>query len=1193
MLATLAAALLARSAVALTIVCDGTACARGGNTCLVACGSTGTCTIGNAYTAPAGCVLDFGDRDVVFRNTFDVGRATLSVKARSIAVQGQLRARSDGADPGGTIELVATGSSGHAGNVVVSGRLDATGRPGGTIRLRTAEALDVQATATVVANGNATTANGGSVIAEAGSLVRQAGPVAVIGGNQAGGGMVTVRAGTTLDVLQRIDATGGAGDGGDVDLSAGDDLTVLKPIDVSSTNGASGGSISARAGVDALGGVAAGGALTIAATLKADATSDADGGYDGGDITLSASGPIAVSGAIRAIGSAPDGSGGSLVIDSGDAQPDVVTALDGDVALSAPIILAGAASDGDGGALTITAGRSLTVASTATIDVTGADAGDVAGIAGRHLALNASIAAATSDTTSDGDGGTVTLIAGAADGGATLSIASGVGTRAGPRGLGGDQLYAGCAVTVQRSAAIDAGGGASGSAARVDVAAPGSLTFATGARITAMPAGTIVLTHGGTLNGVTTSTFAPSAIDRYTAASPLYPLCPVRTVTMTPTSDPTPTGAATAPSRTPTPARTPTPSVTAAAPTVSAIATPSPSSTTLPVVASASLVRCERAMSRAAAVLGDAYAIPMQRCALGVLSCAGRTASERERCIGTLRDRCAKSEIRAARAQADAAEAVEQACGGNPPRIPIALLRASAGLGFETLEPACRDEAELSLTSLGAIVACTAALLPCRAGRALGMAIPRVADLLGSALQLDTSALCLSDAAVTEMLTPTGGREALRCQRALASTAAAALRRRASTARRCVDGLFACRLTGRADAACAALALRCRSRLDALDLAASTKLGAAMTRACSRLPAAEMLSSTGLAFAQNANRCARLGISRVESAADVAACLARSTACDASAIVRVALPFGDALLRAFGVPLAEPFCDAEDETLPASPSPTAPPTPSSTPSVLPTSVPTPSDARTPSPAAATATASPPPDGDPEPTATPAPEGEPICGNGVVDPGEECDFGDVIDGDGCSARCAFELLVPGGGRRRNDCAAEWAAINPTDDLRLGRDGLPGPQRCVDGDPTCDAGGTVDGTCRFRVALCFGVVDPRLPECVPAPLLRRITLQKPRATAGNAVEAANATAIADAVRAWTAIAPEQGAGTVFVADPPLVVGGHRSCTPVADVVVPLRGSGDGRAILRVLTEWTVDDVTRMRDRDTLRLVCGRPQ
>ncbi len=33
--------------------------------------------------------------------------------------------------------------------------------------------------------------------------------------------------------------------------------------------------------------------------------------------------------------------------------------------------------------------------------------------------------------------------------------------------------------------------------------------------------------------------------------------------------------------------------------------------------------------------------------------------------------------------------------------------------------------------------------------------------------------------------------------------------------------------------------------------------------------------------------------------------------------------------------------------------------------------------------------------------------EPYCGDGILDPGEECDDGNNVDGDGCSANCTLE------------------------------------------------------------------------------------------------------------------------------------------------------------------------------------------
>jgi cysteine-rich repeat protein len=37
--------------------------------------------------------------------------------------------------------------------------------------------------------------------------------------------------------------------------------------------------------------------------------------------------------------------------------------------------------------------------------------------------------------------------------------------------------------------------------------------------------------------------------------------------------------------------------------------------------------------------------------------------------------------------------------------------------------------------------------------------------------------------------------------------------------------------------------------------------------------------------------------------------------------------------------------------------------------------------------------------------------QPVCGNGVVEAGEGCDDGNIIDGDGCSALCAVEQPPP--------------------------------------------------------------------------------------------------------------------------------------------------------------------------------------
>src|SRR4051794_1405055 len=39
----------------------------------------------------------------------------------------------------------------------------------------------------------------------------------------------------------------------------------------------------------------------------------------------------------------------------------------------------------------------------------------------------------------------------------------------------------------------------------------------------------------------------------------------------------------------------------------------------------------------------------------------------------------------------------------------------------------------------------------------------------------------------------------------------------------------------------------------------------------------------------------------------------------------------------------------------------------------------------------------------------------VCGDGHVDPGEECDDGNETNGDGCSSACKTELPVCGNGK----------------------------------------------------------------------------------------------------------------------------------------------------------------------------------
>src|SRR5690606_20529170 len=111
--------------------------------------------------------------------------------------------------------------------------------------------------------------------------------------------------------------------------------------DVSSFNAGGGGDIRVRGGIDAVGGVKPGGTLVVTADLKANGNFDADGGYDGGEINLASIGPVNISGALRAVGANPSGSGGMVIIDSSDAVLNRVSPIEGDLVLSSVIDVRG------------------------------------------------------------------------------------------------------------------------------------------------------------------------------------------------------------------------------------------------------------------------------------------------------------------------------------------------------------------------------------------------------------------------------------------------------------------------------------------------------------------------------------------------------------------------------------------------------------------------------------------------------------------------------------------------------------------------------------------------------------------------------------------------------------------------------------------------------------------------------------
>jgi cysteine-rich repeat protein len=135
--------------------------------------------------------------------------------------------------------------------------------------------------------------------------------------------------------------------------------------------------------------------------------------------------------------------------------------------------------------------------------------------------------------------------------------------------------------------------------------------------------------------------------------------------------------------------------------------------------------------------------------------------------------------------------------------------------------------------------------------------------------------------------------------------------------------------------------------------------------------------------------------------------------------------------------------------------------------------------------------------------------EPACGNGELEPGEQCDDGNAVDGDGCEADCAFtpvELCGNGMLDEGEECddgnGDDTDACTSTCKNAVCGDGLvqEGVEACDDGNPvdtddclsSCEAATCGDGLVHESVELCDNgrdndddAYDGCTTQCEPGP------------------------------------------------------------------------------------------------------------
>jgi cysteine-rich repeat protein len=235
--------------------------------------------------------------------------------------------------------------------------------------------------------------------------------------------------------------------------------------------------------------------------------------------------------------------------------------------------------------------------------------------------------------------------------------------------------------------------------------------------------------------------------------------------------------------------------------------------------------------------------------------------------------------------------------------------------------------------------------------------------------------------------------------------------------------------------------------------------------------------------------------------------------------------------------------------------------------------------------------------------TPTPTGTvvfaPVCGNGIIEVGEQCDDGNANPGDACPADCKYTAgnsairgRATGPTIDRTGCQVEWYVVNPNNpsDSR----GLPNrTQTCHDGDPTCDVSGfdsqgapipdQTPGWCRFQLVMCVNNQDAKLPKCVPNGI-SQILLVQPVLRARKTEQQTARAALQDA--ASTLLDPSNpGAGYVNAA--PLSATQQNLCSAPFEIDILLGRLK--RSSVSVITSSATLGARPLRNRSTLLLTC----
>ncbi|MFQ5477836.1 MAG: hypothetical protein ACE5E4_04380 [Candidatus Binatia bacterium] len=361
------------------------------------------CVVATTVAVNSGAVLDFGLRtvNVTGAGKFDFGSGAgsilcgeLNVNVNNVGLkvkgpdgfggtaggEATITARRACSGDGTTVCLndstcalagLGTCSAGSSGTITLNGKISAAAPEPAVVVIQAVGDILISQQINVKAQ-NSVDADGGELDIEStkGSLVLD-GNVLASSGAAGFGGILFLTAGNDLTINGTIDVNGGEFGGGEIDIDAGGNVTLNEDITADSTNSdGDGGAITVSAGGDlVIDGGKAGNRLLL--STEGHASADGLAGF-GGDQDFAAGGRMVFGQFVKMLanGAAPDGDGAEFVVL--DAGTDLV--VEGEIQAKTK------GSQGAGGLVELSSGNDTTIASTATIDLTGGGFGGGGGL---------------------------------------------------------------------------------------------------------------------------------------------------------------------------------------------------------------------------------------------------------------------------------------------------------------------------------------------------------------------------------------------------------------------------------------------------------------------------------------------------------------------------------------------------------------------------------------------------------------------------------------------------------------------------------------------------------------------------------------------------------------------------------------------------------------------------------------------